>query len=301
MRSIQVKSTRSRWVAATVLGGAALVLSACGSTSSMGGMSADGTMTSDMNIDGSMMGDHVHNLAFDGSRLILGTHQGVYAQSGENEPTKISDDAFDVMGFAMAGSTWMASGHPGADMSGAAADLGLMTSNDSGKTWTTVSLNGEADFHRLVALGKVALGINSGTGHLMRTEDGGATWADLGKSSLYDIALAPADASTVIGTSEAGLMRSTDGGKTFTAVTDAPLLALLSVTGMKIVGADVYGAVFESMDAGVTWSEIGKLVSQPSALAASGKNIAALVDTTVYLSTDSGKTFTKHLINVGGM
>ena len=295
-------SRRRNVVAATALAVTALLLAACGTQSTMN-MNADNSMsdmTSDMNIDGSMMGDHVHNLAFAGGNLVLGTHQGLYMQSGEDEPSMMSTDAFDVMGFAMAGSTWLASGHPGAGMT-APADLGLMMSTDSGKTWTNVSLSGTVDFHRLVALGKAVLGINSGNGNLMRSDDGGKTWTDFGKTSLYDIAFAPADANTVIGTSEKGLMRSTDGGKTFAAVKDAPLLALLSVTGTKMVGADVYGKVFESTDAGLTWMEIGKLAGQPSAFAASGKNIAALVDTTVYLSTDAGKTFTKHLVNIGGM
>jgi photosystem II stability/assembly factor-like uncharacterized protein len=173
-------------------------------------------------------------------------------------------------------------------------------SSDAGKTWKNVSLSGEVDFHRLVALGKVAMGISSSNDHLLRSEDGGTTWADLGKSALYDIALAPGDASTVIGTTEKGLMRSIDAGKTFTTVKDAPLLALLSTTGMKMIGADVYGKVFESTDAGLTWMNVGKLASQPSALAASGKQIAALVGTTVYLSTDAGKSFTRHMVGISG-
>lgn len=292
--------TRTRWLAAGTIGVAALLLSACGTTHTADSMDSDGGMTmSDMNIDASSMSSHVHNLAFDGTRLIIGTHEGLWAQSGEDEPVQISTDAFDVMGFAMGGSTWFASGHPGAGMN-APDNLGLMVSNDSGKTWTNLSLSGEVDFHRLVALGKVAMGISSSNGHLLRTEDGGKTWADLDATTLYDIALAPADADTVIGTSEKGLMRSTDGGKTFTKVEGAPLLALLSVTGMKTIGADVYGTVFESTDAGLTWMQIGKLAGQPSAFAASGDLIAALVDTTVYLSTDGGERFTKHLVGIGG-
>lgn len=288
---------RSGLALTAMLGAIGLLLAAC-SAGASGHMAADGTMNGDMTIDGSVLGDHVHNLAFDGNRLLLGTHQGLFAQSGEDEPVRISDEPFDVMGFAMAGSTWMASGHPGVGME-APADLGFMTSSDMGKTWATISLGGQVDFHRLVALGKAVLGINSGNSHLMRSEDGGATWTDFGKTTLYDIAMAPADASTVIGSSEQGLMRSTDGGKTFSTVAGAPLLALLSVTGSKLLGADVYGVIFESIDAGITWSEVGALASQPSALAASGKDVVALVDTTIYWSTDGGRTFAKHLDGVG--
>ena len=300
--------THTRRMGALALGTAALLaLSACGTSSATDSMnnngnamgSGNGAMTSDMNIDASGMGGHVHNLAFDGSRLLLGTHNGLWAQTGEDKPVQVSSDGFDFMGFAMAGSTWMASGHPAMGMN-APDNLGLMMSSDSGKTWKSVSLSGEVDFHRLVALGKVAMGMSSTNDHLLRSEDGGATWADLGTPALYDLALAPGDATTVIGTTEKGLMRSTDGGKTFTAVKDAPLLALLSVTGMKMIGADVYGKVLESSDAGLTWMNVGKLSGQPSALAASGKNIAALVGTTVYLSTDAGKSFTRHLVGISG-
>lgn len=277
---------------------ALLLLSGCGSTSSMD-MGADGSMTTDMNINASGMGGHVHNLAFDGTRLLMGTHNGLWAQSGEDEPVQVSSDNFDFMGFAMAGSTWLASGHPSMDMD-APDNLGLMTSSDMGKTWTNLSLSGEVDFHRLVALGKVAMGISSTSGQLLRTEDGGKTWTDLGATRLYDLAIAPADASTVIGTTEDGLMRSTDGGRSFSKIDDAPLLALLSVSGAKVYGADVYGTVFESADAGLTWAEIGKLASQPSAFAVSGKRIAALIGTDIYLSTDGGEMFTKHLVDVSG-
>jgi photosystem II stability/assembly factor-like uncharacterized protein len=282
-------------VAATM---ALLLLSGCGSSGSSH-TSDDGSMTMDMNIDASGMAGHVHNLAFDGTRLLMGTHNGLWAQTGEDEPVQLSSDNFDFMGFTMAGSTWLASGHPSAGMD-APDNLGFMTSSDMGKTWTNLSLSGEVDFHRLVALGKVALGISSTTGHLLRTEDGGKTWADLGATSLYDLAISPADASTIIGTTENGLLRSTDGGKTLSKVDDAPLLALLSVSGAKVFGADVYGTVFESADAGLTWAEIGKLASQPSAFAVSGKRIAALIGSDIYLSTDGGELFTKHLVDVSG-
>ena len=306
-------ATRLRLAAATVAG--LLLLSACGSTNvssgsasnnsgamDMGGgagMAADGSMTGDMAIDASGMGAHVHNLAFDGQRLLLGTHEGLWVQTGADAPRQLSADRFDVMGFARQGAVWLASGHPGMGMQ-APDNLGLMTSGDQGRHWKTLALSGQADFHRLVAAGRVIMGISSGDGHLLRSVDSGRTWSDLGANSLYDLAIAPNNTARVIGTMQQGLQLSVDGGKTFSTIKGAPLLALLAVNGTTMVGFDVYGKVFTSTDNGDSWTKVGAVPSQPSAIAASGDRMAALVGSTVYLSTDGGKHFFTHLRGVEG-
>ncbi len=263
------------------------------------GMAADGSMTGDMAIDASGMGAHVHNLAFDGTRLLLGTHEGLWVQTGSSAPTRLSTDHFDVMGLTRQGSVWLASGHPAMGMQ-APGDLGLLVSKDNGNHWTAAALSGQVDFHRLVASGHVIMGINSGDGHLLRSPDSGKTWSDLGPTALYDLAIAPNSSDRVIGTMQKGPQLSVDGGKTFSTIKGAPLLALLAVNGNTLLGFDVYGKEFTSGDNGDSWTQIGSLVGQPSAVAASGVHVAALVGGTVYLSTDGGKHFFKHLSGIEG-
>lgn len=250
-------------------------------------------------VSGADMAGHIHNLAYDGRQLLIGTHEGLWAQDPGATPAQVSDEAFDVMGFTPAADRWLASGHPGAGMD-APADLGLLESTDQGRTWTEVSLGGEVDFHRLVTSGDVVVGLNAHDGRLLRSDDDGAAWADLGVPGLYDLAVSPADPSVIVGTTENGPVRSTDSGATFQPITGAPLLALLAWTGETLYGADVDGQVSVSDDGGATWSPVGSLPAQPSALAATGTTVSALVGDTVLESVDGGGSFTPRITDLAG-
>ena len=114
-----------------------------------------------------------------------------------------------------------ASGHPGEGQD-LPADLGLQQSTDDGVTWTSVSLEGQVDFHRLGVSGRVLLGLSASDGRLLRSTDAGTTWTDLGTPPLYDLAVNPTDAEMVVGTTEQGPVASDDGGKSFTPTGGTP-------------------------------------------------------------------------------
>lgn len=250
-------------------------------------------------VSGSDVPGHVHNLGYDGATLLLGTHEGLWAQVPGQSPVQISEKAFDVMGFATAGNRWLASGHPGADEDGP-HDLGLLESTDQGVTWEPVSLSGEVDFHRLVTAGERIYGISSADNALLRSDDAGGTWTTLGTAPLYDIAVDPADPDTLLATTADGPVRSTDAGATFAPVLAPSLIALIAWTGDQLVGVDTDGLVLTSTDAGDSWQRPGRLPTQPMALAADGSRIAALVDGTVFESSDGGSTFTERISGIEG-
>lgn len=50
-------------------------------------------------------------------------------------------------------------------------------------------LSGEVDFHRLAPSDSVVVGLNAADGRLLRSDDDGATWTDLGVPGLYDLAI----------------------------------------------------------------------------------------------------------------
>lgn len=250
-------------------------------------------------VSGAGMAEHVHNLAYDGERLLIGTHEGLWAQAPGEDPEQVSRDTFDVMGFSRADDRWLASGHPGPGMD-APADLGLLQSADQGRTWTEVSLGGEVDFHRLVTSGDVVVGVSAHDGRLLRSEEGGVTWVDLGTPGLYDIVASPTDDAILVGTTPDGPVRSTDGGASFSAVADAPLLALLAWTAGSLYGVDVDGGVFKSSDDGETWVQQGAVSRQPSALAADGTRVAALVGNRIVESTDGGVSFDARIVDIPG-
>jgi photosystem II stability/assembly factor-like uncharacterized protein len=245
------------------------------------------------------MAGHIHNLAYDGRQLLVGTHEGLWGQDPDAAPTQVSDEAFDVMGFTSTNDRWLASGHPGEGMD-APADLGLLQSTDRGRTWTEVSLGGEVDFHRLATSGAVVVGVNAHDGRLLRSDDDGATWTDLGVPGLYDLAISPTDPAVIVGTTENGPVRSIDSGASFQPIADAPLIALLAWTDTTLYGVDVDGQVLQSTDEGTSWTSQGSLPAQPIAFAADGTTVAALVDDAILESVDGGASFTPRLTELGG-
>ena len=276
-------SPRRRISAGVILGIVGVtVLAACSSESSA---------TSEHPEPAAQGWEHVHNLAVDGDRVLLGTHEGLWQQQPGQQPTLASESQFDVMGLTRDGSRWLASGHPGPGDDGP-ADLGLLQSADGGRTWQPVSLSGEVDFHRLAASGSTIVGLSAHDGALLRSTDDGLTWSNLGTKPLFDIALDPTDGATILATTESGLQRSTDGGVTFTAIDGAPLLAFLAWSDAGILGIDPAGQLYRSTDAGGSWTRAGNVGGQPTALAASPGTVTVLTGTTLLVSSDAGDTFT---------
>ncbi len=242
---------------------------------------------------------HVHNLALDGDVLHIGTHQGLWSQQPGHQPVQVSAEAFDVMGFALgAGTTMYASGHP-APGQDAPGDLGLQVSTDAGRTWTARSLEGRVDFHRLRSAGAVVQGVSAHDGSLLRSQDSGTTWDTLGTPPLFDLALDPADPQHVLGTTADGPVASSDGGKSWAPIADAPLLALVAWPGDTVNSIAADSTVHTSTDAGATWQQVGQLEGTPSALAANGDTVVALAGTTIWQSTDRGATFTPRITGIG--
>lgn len=241
---------------------------------------------------------HVHNLTLDGDRLLLGTHEGLWEQRPGQQVRLLSHPPFDVMGFALAEDRALASGHPGEgqDLPG---DLGLLKSTDDGRTWESVSLLGEVDFHRLRTSGDVVLGLSAHDGALLRSTDGGATWTELGTLPLVDLAVDPNDPHRVVATTQSGPVASSDGGATFAPLDQAPLLALLAWTDGTLYGVAPDGAVHASTDGGITWKPRGTAGGQPAAIAADADRVVVLVEDSVEESVDGGTTFGLRLTAVG--
>jgi photosystem II stability/assembly factor-like uncharacterized protein len=237
---------------------------------------------------------HVHNLLLDGDRLLLGTHEGLWEQRPGQPPVLLSDDPFDVMGLASDGTVLLASGHPAPGQQ-APADLGLLRSAD-GRQWQQVSLTGEVDFHRLGASDGVVVGLSAHDGALLRSEDSGATWTNLGTPPLYDVAVDPSDPDRLLGTTTEGVVGSTDGGATLTREQGAPLLALLAWTGTKVYGVAPDGVVHASNDGGATWQRRGATGGPPEAVAADGSRVVVLVSGSVLESDDGGRSFSPRLV-----
>lgn len=165
---------------------------------------------------------HFHGIAVDvadHTRLYLATHHGLYVIASDGRAQRISETRDDFMGFTAHpadSSVLFASGHP-AD----GGNLGFITSIDRGQTWKKLSdgVHGPVDFHQMdvsKADPKVIYGVY---GDLERSSDGGGTWSWIGPVPMSIVALAASsrDVNIVYAATESGVLRSSDGGKSWQA------------------------------------------------------------------------------------
>ncbi|WP_427016553.1 F510_1955 family glycosylhydrolase [Pseudarthrobacter sp. P1] len=244
-------------------------------------------------------GGHVHGISVDpmSTRILLATHDGLFDATSK-APVKISD-TIDLMGFTPTGdpTVFYASGHPGPG-STLPNPAGLIRSTDSGKTWAPVSRQGQSDFH---ALTSTNTGLVAYDGTLLTSPDG-TTWTPATAAFTPAVLAGSPTTTVVLATTQNGLQRSTDGGKTWQSNSAAPLMQFAafaaSADKAAIVAAGVApdGTVYVSTDAGVGWVQTGRISGQVNAITAMegtpGKPwIWASTTTGVQVSTDGGATF----------
>ncbi|CAM5243270.1 F510_1955 family glycosylhydrolase [Streptomyces aurantiogriseus] len=260
--------------------------------------SGDDTDTSAADSESGVTVSHIHGLGLDPSdqRLYVATHEGIYTPDAQGRPTLVGGNKDDYMGFTVAGSkTFFASGHPSADGEGP-GNKGLIKSTDAGKSWKFLSLSGESDFHSLEYVHDTVYGYDS-TNARLRTSKNGTTWKDGAALEALDIAVSPQDPDLVLATTAGGVVRSTDGGKTFTAG-EKPVMAFLSWSAKEaLYGIDTTGGLHRSADGGATWKKPATVPGgQPQALTAIGaEHVLAATQNGVYESKDGGSTFTKRI------
>jgi hypothetical protein len=246
----------------------------------------------DSSADSTAAISHIHGLGVAGERLYVATHQGVYIPTAKGKPELVGDSKDDFMGFTVADDkTFYASGHPSDG-----GNKGLIKSPDTGKTWTSLSLNGQSDFHALDFAHGTIYGLDATNG-LLRTSTDGKSWKDGASLQALDIAVSPEDPGTVLATTAEGITRSADGGKTF-AKGKEPVMAFLSWPAKDaLYGIDTAGRLSRSNDGGTTWKQVSTVPGgQPQALTAlDAEHVLAATQNGVYESKDGGRTFTERL------
>lgn len=235
---------------------------------------------------------HVHGLGVNPTEdaLYVATHYGLWrVTDGGSE--RIADRYQDTMGFTVAGpDRFLGSGHP--DMrENLPAHLGLIESTDRGATWRSLSLQGAADFHALEAKHGQVYGYDSVSGTLMASRDG-RKWRPLATVAATDFSVSPTQPRILLATTQAGLVRSQDGGRTFAAVADAPQLAFVDWTAGGLYGVDVSGTVWAGTRDGIAWRRRSDVGRPPSAMAVtSDGTVYVAAEDTVVKSSDQGRTF----------
>lgn len=268
---------------------ASLVLAACGGDSSGTGTAADASDSS----DSSGMLSHVHGLGVDPAdgRVYVATHNGVYTVAKGGKPKLVGDSRDDFMGFTVTGeNTFVASGH-GAEGGDRPGNVGLIESKDAGRTWTSRSLSGEADFHSLDSARGTVYGYEGGR---VRVSSDLKSWDDRATLDALDLAVSPAG-DRLLATTADGVVASSDGGRTF-GKGAGPVQAFLSWPAEKsLFGIGTSGELSSSADGGTSWKELTTVPGgQPQALTAvNADHVLAATTTGVYESRDGGRTFSE--------
>jgi len=262
--------------------------------------------------------EHVHGLGADPltGDTYAATHQGVWLiptgmlpdtyltgapRADLTQPMQLAGLAQDTMGFTVAApGQLMASGHPDpAEPSDLALpNLGLISSTDGASSWTPLSLAGKTDFHDLDAVplddGTLRVyGYDAGAGTISVSDDSGLTWSAGAQLALRDLSADPAQVDLLYATTAAGVLVSTDAGRTFTALDGAPGLLLLDFAGGGLVGLDPDGGVWRQ-DA-ETWTQTGTTGRTPEAFTVVGGSspwILVADATGIAASSDYGNTWT---------
>ncbi|WP_104091731.1 F510_1955 family glycosylhydrolase [Arthrobacter sp. GMC3] len=281
----------ARRACAAALAATALALSGCASPAPESASTSSGATAESPY-------SHVHGISVDpGTKTILiATHDGLYDVTAQT-PVKLSE-TIDLMGFSTKGSVLYGSGHPGKG-STLPEPVGLIKSVDNGKSWEQLSRQGESDFH---ALTTTASGLVGFEGKLLTTSDG-VTWQEVGTQFQPAVLAGTPTSDVVLATTQQGLLRSTDSGKSWSPVPQAPLMQFISFAGAgenmatTMAGIAPDGAVYVSADAGLSWAKTGAIsgeVETITALETSPGKPTIWVATTagVVVSTDSGATFT---------
>ncbi len=238
---------------------------------------------------------HIHGLGVDPADGVLyaGSHHGVFRIPADGEPERVSE-VQDTMGFTVVGPNhFLGSGHPGPDDPDRPPHLGLIESTDAGRTWHSVSLSGEVDFHALEAEHGRVYGYDSQTQQLMVSSDR-KTWDRRARLPMADFAVHPIHPGELLATTEQGLARSTDGGGTITPVPGAPLLRLVDWPAEDdLVAVAPDGTVHHSTDGGATWTSRGAVPGAPQALTTHGTTgVYVATEAGIHQSSDGGATFT---------
>jgi hypothetical protein len=186
------------------------------------------------------------------------------------------------------------SGHPpaGSDLPPA---LGIIESDDAGKTWSVISGAGETDYHAIQLSGDAIIAGLFQTAAVELSRDGGKTFEErVTPDPLVDLESDPQDPARLIASTRQGVIGSADDGKTWRELDRIPNVRFTWPQPDALYRIDPGGPVKFSADGGRTWEYRGDTGGEPQAMFADTPDhvLVALIDGTVKESDDGGRTWT---------
>lgn len=238
---------------------------------------------------------HVHDIAIDpgSDDIYIATHTGVL-RVVDGRVERPSEARKDTVALAVVGPGHIVSSGHTDQSAGMASNLGLVESVDAAQSWTTTSLDGVADFHRLDVAGDRLYGYDAQRRTLMVTTNL-RTWKGLSVALILDMAAHPQNPAQLLLATPDGI-RSLDtpgrpqavGGRSDISLIDWP-------THDTVVATTDDRRVLVSTDQGATWEQTAVLDDDPRALDASGPTWLVATSAGLYASQDDGRTWTKRV------
>jgi hypothetical protein len=283
---------------------AVMALAGCG-----GGASANDESGASGRVDPDGDPPYVGSLSADpgDGRLYLATNRGLFMiAKGSRAAQKVSGTLRTEQGSGRvsealvvrptAPGRLLASGHPsgGGDLPEA---LGLISSQDGGKTWSSLSELGTADFHAIELSRDRLVASMYGMAQVYVSGDGGRTFETRAAPlPLVDLEVDPGDPRRWVASAEDGVYTSADEGKTWRPRDPVPNSRFAWVEPDELYRLDPDGPVQRSSDGGAKWETVGRVDGEPGALAATdGVLYAALLDGSIQESRDGGRSWSERL------
>jgi photosystem II stability/assembly factor-like uncharacterized protein len=165
--------------------------------------------------------------------------------------------------------TLLGSGHP--DRKGTLPEfLGVMRSEDAGRTWTVIARLGEADLHRMVLEAGKLYAFDAVLGAVLVSSDGGRTFEQhiAPPEPMVELEIDPGDASRMLLASEQTTFRSEDGGDRWRPLARSPGTRYAWPAEDALYRAEGNGAISVSADGGDSWKAVGRIKGEPARLKA---------------------------------
>ena len=238
-------------------------------------------------------------------KLLVTTNRGFFRVDPEGgEPERIrgvvtaKERSVPVGGFLeilpVGPKTLLGSGHP--DRGGVLPEfLGVMRSEDSGRTWSVIARLGEVDLHRMVMTGGKLYAFDAVLGAVLISGDGGRTFEErvAPQEPMVELEVDPGDPSRMLLASEQTTFRSEDGGDRWRPLARSPGTRLAWPAPDTLYRADGAGAISVSADGGDSWRAVGQVKGEPARLEApdAGHLYVALKTGAILESRDGARTW----------